>query len=158
MAGGLTMNSRTSPTRALALGAVGVSAALLLTACKTSASEYSVAPHEYSGVRLYQVYCSSCHGLSGRGDGPVEPLIRGGVPDLTRISARHGGTFPADRIREIVDGRAAFVAHGTRKMPVWGFEFHTGMSDSALARKRADQAVGRLVDHLETLQRDRDDH
>ncbi len=74
---------------ALILAALGP----LLTSCQTSSYEHSVKPYEYSGVRLYQVFCSSCHGLTGRGDGPVEPLFRGGVPDLTHLAARHGGAF-----------------------------------------------------------------
>jgi mono/diheme cytochrome c family protein len=101
------------------LAAVG----LCLASCKTTPYEYSVRPHEYSGVRLYQVFCSSCHGLTGRGDGPVESLFLGGVPDLAHLAARNGGTFPAERVRAAIDGREAFLAHGTRGMPVWGFEF-----------------------------------
>ena len=70
---------------------------LALASCQTM-SQYSVNPHEYSGVRLYQVYCSSCHGLTARGDGPVAALVRGGVPDLTRIAERRGGQFPNDSL------------------------------------------------------------
>jgi mono/diheme cytochrome c family protein len=115
-------------------------------------SEHSVAPHEYSGVRLYQTFCASCHGLTGRGDGPIEPMIRGGVPDLTRIAERRGGKYPAEEIRAIVDGREALIAHGTSQMPVWGFEFFSGDSDARRARARADKAVDRLVNYLATLQ------
>jgi mono/diheme cytochrome c family protein len=115
-------------------------------------SQYSVTPQEYSGVRLYQTYCSSCHGLTGRGDGPVEPLIRGGVPDLTRISARREGKFPAEEIRRIIDGREPFIAHGTAQMPVWGFEFYSQDGDAERARAQADRMMGRLVEYLETIQ------
>jgi len=78
-------------TRAACTLALLVSAPLALTGCYTQMYEYSVAPYEYSGVRLYQVFCSSCHGLTGRGDGPVEPLLVGGVPDLAHLAARNGG-------------------------------------------------------------------
>ena len=93
--------------------AVVTCAAVLIAGCQTSPYEYSNNPYGYSGVRLYQVYCSSCHGLTGRGDGPLEPMLRGGVPDLTTISARRGGQFPREEIHDIIDGREGFIAHGT---------------------------------------------
>ena len=140
----------TLTTSALLLAAVGP----VLTSCQTSPYEYSVTPYEYSGVRLYQVFCSSCHGLTGRGDGPVEPLFRGGVPDLSRLAARNGGKFPAERVRATIDGREAFIAHGASSMPVWGFEFYEGGSDAREARRRSDQMIDRLVKYLEELQVD----
>jgi mono/diheme cytochrome c family protein len=116
-------------------------------------SAYSVDPHEYSGVRLYQVYCSSCHGLTGHGDGPVEPLLKHGVPDLTKLSQRNGGKFPAERVRQMIDGRSMPSAHGAREMPVWGFEFYgSNAPNEQLARKQADDTIHRLVDYLRTIQ------
>ncbi len=128
-----------------------LTSALLLSACGTM-SEYSITPHEYSGVRLYQVFCSSCHGLTGRGDGPVEPLLERGPPNLTRLSERNGGRFPADQVYRIVDGRVDVGAHGTRQMPVWGFEFYGNVTDDALARRQAQETIQRLVDYLATIQ------
>lgn len=122
-----------------------------LASCATM-SQYSVTPYEYSGVRLYQTFCSSCHGLTGRGDGPLVPLLRGGAPDLTRIAERSGGKFPSAQIREIVDGRHALNAHGTSQMPVWGFEFYSGEGTEQSARAQADRTITRLVDYLKTIQ------
>jgi mono/diheme cytochrome c family protein len=127
-------------------------AAFVLSSCKTTPYAYSVTPYEYSGVRLYQVFCSSCHGLTGLGDGPVEPLFRGGVPDLAHLAARNGGNFPTERVRAAIDGREAFVAHGTSNMPVWGFEFYDGGSDARAARQRSDEMIERLVRYLQEIQ------
>jgi hypothetical protein len=129
-----------------------ISASSLLMSCKTSPYEYSVTPYEYSGVRLYQVFCSSCHGLTGLGDGPVQPMFRGGVPDLAHLAARNGGKFPADDVRAAIDGRESFLAHGTRGMPVWGFEFYDGEHNATAARKRTDLMINRLVKYLEEIQ------
>jgi mono/diheme cytochrome c family protein len=129
-----------------------VAAACVLTACKTTPYDYSVTPYEYSGVRLYQVFCSSCHGLTGRGDGPVQALFVGGVPDLAHLAARNGGKFPAERVRSTIDGREAFVAHGSSNMPVWGFEFYDGDPSAKAARQRSDQMVDRLVRYLDEMQ------
>lgn len=124
---------------------------MLLGACETM-SQYSVQPSKYSGVRLYQTYCASCHGLTGHGDGPVQPIIGAGVPDLTQLSQRNGGRFPAEKIRQIIDGRTEYAAHGSRKMPVWGFEFYGESSNEATARGEADETINRLVRYLETIQ------
>jgi mono/diheme cytochrome c family protein len=136
------------PASALLLAAT----AFVLASCKTTPYDYSVTPYEYSGVRLYQVFCSSCHGLTGRGDGPVEPLFRGGVPDLAHLAARNGGKFPAERVRSAIDGREAFVAHGTSNMPVWGFEFYSGEPNARAARQQSDEMIDRVVRYIGEMQ------
>jgi mono/diheme cytochrome c family protein len=106
----------------------------------------------YSGQQLYGRFCASCHGAAGRGDGPVAPTLNIVVPDLTRISARAGGRFPEARIREIVDGRAVIPAHGTRYMPVWGYELEAQAPDDQPGRAVAQSMIDRLVGYLESLQ------
>ena len=123
--------------------------ALFLGGC--AASPYSMNPNEYSGVRIYQTFCASCHGLSGRGDGPVQPFVHN-VPDLTQIAGRRGGKFPTEEVRRIVDGRTEVGAHGSRKMPVWGWEFYGGHDSDAVERSRTDRTINRLVDYLESIQ------
>jgi mono/diheme cytochrome c family protein len=135
----------------LLLAAAAVS---VLAACKTTPYEYSVSPYQYSGVRLYQVFCSSCHGLTGLGDGTVEPLFAGGVPDLAHLAARNGGKFPAERVRFTIDGREAFVAHGTSSMPVWGFEFYDGSPNPKASRQRSDEMIDRIVRYVGEMQVD----
>lgn len=48
--------------------------------------------------------CASCHGDTGRGDGPLATDL--GVPaaDLTRIAARRDGVWPLLEVMAIVDG------------------------------------------------------
>jgi len=128
-------------------------ATLLLTGCV--ASPYSTQPYQYSGVRTYQTFCASCHGLTGHGDGPVQPFVHN-VPDLTQISARHDGRFPAEDVRRIIDGRTRIDAHGDRRMPVWGWEFYGNDYSDAVNRERAARTIDRLVKYLETIQLDYD--
>jgi mono/diheme cytochrome c family protein len=106
----------------------------------------------YSGAELYARFCASCHGAAARGDGSVAPALKVEVPDLTRIAARNGGRFPADRVREIVDGRAVIPAHGTRYMPVWGYELEAQAPDGAPARAAAQTLIDRLVGYLGSIQ------
>ncbi len=106
----------------------------------------------YSGARLYEVFCASCHGLGGHGDGPVSPYIRANVPDITSIALRNGGEFPAEQVYKIIDGQSQRPSHGPRNMPVWGYEFFTGDGDDQTAHKQASDMVDRLVEYLGSIQ------
>jgi len=107
-----------------------------------------------SGMQLYEQLCASCHGVDGRGDGPVAPLIKIGVPDLTRLAARDGGEFPTEDVRFIIDGRFERRAHGPRDMPVWGWQLYDASNaDDAAERARTDSMIDRLVGYLQSIQR-----
>jgi mono/diheme cytochrome c family protein len=126
-------------------------AALLLAACAGPQAQRDV--RELSGMDMYQQLCASCHGVSGKGDGPVAPLINIHVPDLTRIAWREGGEFPAEDVRRTIDGRWDRRAHGARDMPVWGWQLYDSANpDDAGERARVDSMIGRLVDYLRSIQ------
>ena len=42
----------------------------------------------------YQLYCASCHGPQGRGDGPRAAELSRPPADLTRLHERHGFPLP----------------------------------------------------------------
>ncbi len=75
------------------------------------------------GRAAFNLYCSSCHGKTARGDGPVAATLKVAPGDLTRLASRHGGKYPADWVYARIDGREPVVAHGTSDMPVWGLSF-----------------------------------
>lgn len=108
---------------------------------------------DYNGDQLFQRFCASCHGKLGYGDGPVAPSIKVLIPDLTQLSKRASGRFPADRVREIIDGRAVLPAHGTRPMPVWGYELEAQVPPEQSGRAVAQGLIDRLVEHLRSIQR-----
>jgi len=112
-------------------------------------------PKDYSGARLYEVFCASCHGVRGHGDGPVAPFIKADVPDLTLIFERYGGQFPAEQVYRIIDGQSQRPSHGPRNMPVWGYEFFAGDSDDQTAHNQAGDTVERLVAYLASIQQSR---
>ncbi|MDO5621130.1 MAG: cytochrome c [Paracoccus sp. (in: a-proteobacteria)] len=49
-------------------------------------------------------YCASCHGDSGKGNGPAAAAMNPQPSDLTRIAARHQGHFPKLQMFERVNG------------------------------------------------------
>lgn len=107
---------------------------------------------DYSGAELFMRYCAACHGETAVGDGPAAASFVKVVPDLTRLSERFGGEFPAYYVAEIIDGRSPVLAHGTRRMPVWGLEFWFEEGADITAEERARMMIARLIDYLETIQ------
>ena len=86
------------------------------------------------GRVLFATYCASCHGKTGRGDGPAAEALRIKPADLTQFALRNGGIFPNEKVRRLIDGRDAGVrAHGNIEMPIWGdaFQIREGLSESA---------------------------
>lgn len=84
---------------------------------------------------------------------PASPDIGAPVPDLTRIAARRGGTFPADEVYRIIDCQSDLLPSGPRHMPVWGYEFFDAEKDDQAAHQQAINKVQRLVNYLRSLQR-----
>ena len=102
------------------------------------------------GSSVFKTYCASCHGTSGRGDGQVAQFLKTKPADLTRIAERNKGTFPAERVFQMIDGRQIVKAHGDSQMPVWGDAFAKSTTDSD---ERAVKAkIDALVEYLESIQ------
>ncbi|HEY7402299.1 MAG TPA: c-type cytochrome [Candidatus Angelobacter sp.] len=104
------------------------------------------------GVDLYRAHCASCHGLDGRGNGPVAAALNTPPADLTRIAERNGGIFPLERIKKIIAGDQLVSAHGPREMPVWGPIFHQVEEDRDYGNVRL-QNLAEYLRTLQTLQR-----
>lgn len=73
-----------------------------------------------NGKAMYVSYCASCHGLDGRGGGPVAPELKTLPSDLTLESRNNGGRFPQAHIAAVLQFGAPARAHGSAEMPVWG--------------------------------------
>lgn len=106
-----------------------------------------------SGKDLYGRFCASCHGVTGKGDGPVANSFKVEVPDLTLIARRAKGVYPRDRIEKIIDGRHILGAHGTRTMPVWGEDFSRLELGNPEAERSTRLIIQRLADYVWLLQR-----
>jgi mono/diheme cytochrome c family protein len=107
----------------------------------------------------FATYCSACHGLDGKGRGPVAMELKTKPADLTRIAQRNGGTFDREAVYKRIEGLDMPASHGSAEMPVWGAWFvHQAVGEGVLlddARTAATQATRRinnLVKYLETLQ------
>jgi mono/diheme cytochrome c family protein len=83
----------------------------------------SLASEVDAGKELFFKYCASCHGVEGKGNGPVSRDLAVKVPDLTLLKSKNKGMYPTDRVMSSIDGSRIVRAHGDRKMPVWGEVF-----------------------------------
>ena len=101
------------------------------------------------GPALYSAYCGVCHGKAAGGDGPMAKALKTAPPDLTRLHARNGGRFPAERVQRIISSREQIPGgHGTREMPVWGPIFSQIAWDQDLGQLR----IYNLTKYLEKIQ------
>ncbi len=101
-----------------------------------------------AGADSFSLYCASCYGSGGRGDGSVAPALRARPADLTTLARRNNGTFPRDRVRDFIAGAGrTLAAHGTTEMPVWGSLFRAFEADG-----RASLRIENLVSHIESIQ------
>lgn len=131
-----------------------VSTLFLATAC-TAVSEQRVEPDlllSDMGESLYGRYCASCHGVGGRGDGPVAETLLTPPADLTAIARHRGGRFDRGEIARFIDGRFELPAHGSREMPVWGTRFSAAIPESGLGESIARGNISTLVEYLMSIQ------
>lgn len=129
-------------------------AAAIFVAYGVSAFE-AVSLADYSGEEIFNRFCASCHGEMAHGDGPVARSLGVMVPDLTKITQRYGG-FPTNLIRDAIDGRGARIdAHGSRTMPVWGYEFWVEEGGDRAAQDEMRKTIAKLVDYLRSIQADK---
>lgn len=73
-----------------------------------------------SGKQMYGSYCAPCHGMNGKGHGPVATALKTPPTDLTLLSKQHDGKFPDIHIVAVLQFGVDTPAHGNADMPVWG--------------------------------------
>lgn len=114
---------------------------LLISAfCSALAATSAQAQQTEIGETEFRLRCAACHGPSGQGDGMIGQMLKVPPADLTRIAERNGGTFPFKKIYDIIDGRQAIAAHGTREMPIWGDSYRAEQLPMKPLQKDATEA------------------
>ena len=140
---------------AFAIGVLAVGAVTTANAQKSGPAGQRID----TGKDEYMAHCTTCHGNSGKGDGPLVASLMKRPADLTKIQKGNMGVFPFERVYDVIDGREAVAAHGPRDMPVWGKEYNenaVGLTDGMGTAKEYDSFVwGRiiaLIGYVYTLQ------
>jgi mono/diheme cytochrome c family protein len=114
------------------------------------ASAAAAADPQEGGGSIFKTYCGSCHGTEAKGDGPIAQHLRTVPPDLTRLAQRNKGTFDADKVHRIIDGRDPVKGHGGPDMPVWGDAFR--QSREGYSEEKVKARIAALVGYLESVQ------
>lgn len=123
-------------------------APLLLGA--TGSEEESKQKRRTVGASLFRTNCAPCHGVDGKGEGPVADQLEFAPADLTGIARRNGDDFPAAKVRRSIDGRGDVRGHGVTDMPVWGDAFKT--PEENYSAKKVQEKIRSVVEYLESIQ------
>lgn len=102
-----------------------------------------------SGKQMYGSYCAPCHGVNGKGDGPVGAALKTQPADLSVLARDNGGKFPSAHVISVLQYGAKIPSHGTAEMPVWGPVL--GKMDQANTQERQ-LRISNLSRYLETIQ------
>jgi mono/diheme cytochrome c family protein len=99
--------------------------------------ESTARPQEFDAGKFeYQMGCAACHGIDGKGEGPVSSQVKVPPADLTVLAKKNNGVFPFNSVYEVIDGRKLVIAHGTRDMPIWGNRYMPDLNRAASAWAR----------------------
>lgn len=126
-----------------------VAAVMLLGLSAQAADKAPDAAALAKGQLTYARYCVSCHGPTGKGDGPLAGDLRVPVPALTTLAAKNAGVFPYERVVRIVESGETLRGHGNADMPAWGDAFK---KTQGTEEKTVEAAVRNLADYLRSIQ------
>ncbi|MCK8464347.1 cytochrome c [Aliiroseovarius sp. S1339] len=123
---------------------------LTLAACEPeglfNANSEKIDVTDETGEQIFAENCAACHGADAKGGVMAE------APDLTTLTARHGGNFPASYVMSTIDG----YAKGTRgPMPEFGAHLESEMEvwvDEKGVQTPTPGALVRLAEYLESVQ------
>lgn len=100
--------------------ATTIFAGLALLAAGTTAFAMEDLGTQSIGKMEFQKNCASCHGIGGKGDGPMLEFLKQTPPDLTMLSKSNRGVYPQDKVYAWIRDPQKIRAHGTAEMPIWG--------------------------------------
>lgn len=127
---------------------------LLGLLCTAAACTPQEMPTAGDGAAFYAANCTSCHGATGRGDGPLAAGLNPQPADLTLLTRTSGGSFPRARALSYVYGDPE-QGHLARVMP----QFGGAMADDLVpvevdgVMTPTPRALAALLAYLESIQR-----
>ena len=102
----------------------------------------SQAPVDF-GKNEFKTNCAACHGLEGKGHGPIVDLMKKPPPDLTLLARSNKGILPIEKIYNTIAGDVP-QAHG-------GIGY---MAEYPIARLYADARIQRIYGGTTEIMKD----
>ncbi len=122
---------------------------VLLWAGSARAAEVTAAD---AGKAYYRQYCATCHGASGKGDGPLSAALKSKTPDLTQLAKQNGGKFPYMDVLDTIDGAKPVASHGSKEMPAWGETFQSDVGVDPMTQASVRGRLMLLTDYIRSIQ------
>jgi mono/diheme cytochrome c family protein len=137
--------------RALCSGLLIAVVAIWIAGAQGSPTVDETLPPSYvpSGKLVYQQYCATCHGTDAKGVGPMASFLKTRPSDLTLLTKRHGGKFPKEYVKSVLEFGPGPSSHGSSDMPTWGpvFRYFDKQNERAVQ-----QRITNLCNYLTSLQ------
>jgi mono/diheme cytochrome c family protein len=106
-----------------------------------------------SGAQMFAAYCATCHGANAKGGGPAASALKIPPADLTLLSKKNGGVFPANHVSTVLQfGTENPAAHGSATMPMWGTLLRSLNEGSQDPGPIVQQRVANLTNYIKTIQ------
>jgi mono/diheme cytochrome c family protein len=103
------------------------------------------------GEQLYRSHCATCHGTSGKGNGPAASALKTPPPDLTLLAKNNDGKFPDLKVVHVLESGTDLTAHGSKDMPIWGPIFRS-MGPAAAGGQVGHLREVNLTEYLKSIQ------
>jgi len=126
---------------ALSLLASGLPTTVDLKVAKTSPAD---------GKGMYTSYCTPCHGVNGKGNGPLSSSLKRTPSDLTTLSKNNGGNYPEVRVIGILAHGSAVSGHDGAGMPHWAITLGNMDQNNKLDTPLRISNLSRYVETLQT--------
>ena len=89
----------------------------LLALCAVLQPPFVTAEDHNEGKRLYQSYCTGCHGASGKGDGPAGKTLP--VKPADHTNGKKMSQYSDEHLVNVISKGGASVGKSPQ-MPAWG--------------------------------------
>ena len=124
----------------------------MVASITVSFSAVALAQDLDAGKLEFQSSCATCHGIDGKGKGPLSEQLKVAPADLTVLAKKNNGVFPVNAVYETIYGIKRILAHGPPDMPIWGFRYFA--RNTAPGSKKPDHYV-ELSSDLDAIARTR---
>ncbi len=128
---------------AVTMGYAETSRKIIINAGKTSPAD---------GPDMYKNYCASCHGVNGKGNGPVASRLSARPTDLTVLAASNRSKFPSVHVIAVIDQGSNLQAHGVAGMPAWGPVFASMNKTTQYEKHQREANLSRYLEALQVKQ------